>query len=269
MTAETTPEGDDPSLEGVADLVEKEISSERVAVAKSRSGAPKEVPSDLPELPSFESLSEPPKRTSSAPPEAPKPSSRPGTPTGSRSPSIPPAARTPSVPPAPTTRTSRPPPRRTSTPPSTEVPEALSPELPPPPPPPLPPVEARDLADVELLVSQGQWGKVAERLGPLDRAEAAGPRVTFLYTLASKESLPAGVDWNEGDAIARRALAGLLGVDETGVLVRILCTRIFRRSWRSVPAPPTRTSVLLVIAAIMVGAFIGFLLGPGKDWFRQ
>jgi hypothetical protein len=93
--------------------------------------------------------------------------------------------------------------------------------------------------------------------------------VLFLYSLAARESLPAGVDWNEGDTVARKALAELLGVDPTGVLVRILCTRIFRRSWRSVPAPPTRTSVLLVLCAITVGAFIGFLLGPGKDWFRQ
>jgi hypothetical protein len=61
----------------------------------------------------------------------------------------------------------------------------------------------------------------------------------------------------------------MLGADRKGPLTQIMAKRLMRRSWRATPAPTTRTSVLLILAALAIGSFIGFLLGPGHDWFKN
>ena len=129
------------------------------------------------------------------------------------------------------------------------------------------------MATIEGLVSQNQWGKVCALLGAPENQGRLPVGMAFIYAVALNElRVPGGqVDQRAPDIekIMRRCLGVMLGADTKGPLAQIIAKRLMRRSWRSTPAPPTRTSVLLIIAALMLGSFIGFLIGPGHDWFKN
>ncbi len=129
------------------------------------------------------------------------------------------------------------------------------------------------MATIEGLVSQNQWGKVCALLGAPEHQGRLPVGMAFIYAVALNElRVPGGqVDQRAPDIekIMRRCLGVMLGADTKGPLAQIIAKRLMRRSWRSTPAPPTRTSVLLIIAALMLGSFIGFLIGPGHDWFKN
>jgi hypothetical protein len=139
----------------------------------------------------------------------------------------------------------------------------------------LPPSPASTLTmqTIENLVSQNQWTKVCEILGAPENQGKLPVGMAFIYAVALNElRVPGGmVDKRAPDIekIMLRCLSVMLGADPSGPLTQIITKRLMRRSWRSTPAPPTRTSVLLIIAALMLGSFIGFLLGPGHDWFKS
>lgn len=126
---------------------------------------------------------------------------------------------------------------------------------------------------LDALVSEGQWKKVCGLLARYGKRGKLPARLALIYAIALNEvRVPgAAIDKQATDIerFAQESLAALLQTDAKSPLVRMVVKRVLRRSWRSAPAPPTRTSVLLIIAAIMLGAFIGFLMGPGKDWFKH
>lgn len=135
------------------------------------------------------------------------------------------------------------------------------------------PASTLTMETIENLVSQNQWTKVCELLGAPENQGKLPVGMAFIYAVALNElRVPGGmVDKRAPDIekIMLRCLSVMLGADPSGPLTQIITKRLMRRSWRSTPAPPTRTSVLLIIAALMLGSFIGFLLGPGHDWFKS
>ncbi len=129
------------------------------------------------------------------------------------------------------------------------------------------------MATIEGLVSQNQWTKICAILGAPENQGKLPVGMAFIYAVALNElRVPGGqVDKRAPDIekIMLRCLGVMLGADSKGPLAQIITKRLMRRSWRATPAPPTRTSVLLIIAALMLGSFIGFLIGPGHDWFKN
>lgn len=138
----------------------------------------------------------------------------------------------------------------------------------------MPPSAASTIAmgTIENLVSQNQWTKICEILGAPENQNKLPVGMAFIYALALNELRVPGspVDLRAPDIekIMLRCLSVMLGSDPKGPLAQIVAKRLMRRNWRSTPAPPTRTSVLLILAALVVGSFIGFLVGPGRDWFK-
>ncbi len=138
----------------------------------------------------------------------------------------------------------------------------------------MPPSAASTIAmsTIENLVSQNQWTKVCEILGAPDNQGKLPVGMAFIYAVALNELRVPGspVDQRAPDIekIMLRCLAVMLGTDAKGPLAQIVAKRLMRRSWRATPAPRTRISVMLIVAALVVGSFIGFLIGPGRDWFK-
>jgi hypothetical protein len=135
------------------------------------------------------------------------------------------------------------------------------------------PASTITMATIEGLVSQNQWTKVCELLGAPENQGKLPVGMAFIYAVALNELRVPGspVDKRAPDIekIMLRCLGVMLGADAKGPLTQIITKRLMRRSWRATPAPATRMSVLIIIAALMLGSFIGFLLGPGHDWFKN
>jgi hypothetical protein len=153
--------------------------------------------------------------------------------------------------------------------------EVMPSNLPPSPLSRMPPTPASTItmATIEGLVSQNQWTKVCELLGAPENHGKLPVGMAFIYAVALNELRVPGsvVDKRAPDIekIMLRCLSVMLGADSKGPLTQIMAKRLMRRSWRATPAPTTRTSVLLILAALAIGSFIGFLLGPGHDWFKN
>lgn len=129
---------------------------------------------------------------------------------------------------------------------------------------------ALDPATLDALVVAQQWGRLAELLGAPEHAASLTAGQRFLLALAQKEvESSGGAPAPHADRAAIDALSVFLGMSASATLPGIVARRALRRSWRAAPAPPARTSILLIVMAIVVGGFIGFMLGPGRDWFRQ
>ncbi len=126
---------------------------------------------------------------------------------------------------------------------------------------------------VAALAGQNQWQKVCEVLGSPEHHGRLPAPMAFVYALALNELRVPGsaVDRQAPDieGVTRASVAAMLDADPASDLVRIVTRRLLKRSWTRAPAPPRRTSILLVVAAVMLGTFIGFLIGPGRDWFRS
>lgn len=129
------------------------------------------------------------------------------------------------------------------------------------------------MSTIENLVSQNQWTKICELLGAPENQGKLPVGMAFIYAVALNELRVPGspVDQRAPDIekIMLRCLSVMLGADPKGPLTQIVAKRLMRRNWRSTPAPRARTSVMLIVAALVVGSFIGFLIGPGRDWFRS
>lgn len=128
------------------------------------------------------------------------------------------------------------------------------------------------MSTIENLVSQNQWTKICEILGAPENQGKLPVGMAFIYAVALNELRVPGspVDQRAPDIekIMLRCLSVMLGADPKGPLAQIVAKRLMRRNWRSTPAPRARTSVMLIVAALVVGSFVGFLIGPGRDWFR-
>jgi hypothetical protein len=131
--------------------------------------------------------------------------------------------------------------------------------------------DAALLASVEPLVHQGKWqelrGLLAARAGD---AQTLPPVLALLYAIALKEDERGAAIGGDGKPSAHaeqlgiRAVSQLLAMPEDSATAIVIAKRTLRMrrplDWNQ--KPPARVSLLLVIAALLAGAFVGLLLHP-------
>jgi hypothetical protein len=151
--------------------------------------------------------------------------------------------------------------RRATDPPSAAVAEALEASVKRSEPPPV--VDPR-LDAVERLVQAGQWQELCNLLGPDEQARRLPPALVLLYAIGRKETGTTG-DETELNYLAIRAVASLCGTGADSHVALVLAKRLLRRpvTLRGRQAPKAPVRVTLVLAAVLVGAAVGWLLGPG------
>ncbi len=274
----TDPPAARPSLRALAQLIEV-TAEQQQAVSEQVLTARRDVPTadELVELVDLLEVD----AKSVAPSPGPVASEAPARIAAEVMPTIPPAARLPDMEAAPVSIApsdvaSMAPPEQLGASPS-EVPtrEVMPSTLPQPTVSRLPPTPGStiNIHTLEDLVSQNQWTKVCSILGAPENQGKLPVGLAFIYAIALNEIRVPGstVDKRAPDIerIAQRCISVMLGTDPKGQLTQIIAKRLMRRNWRTAPAPPARTSILLLIAALAVGSFVGFLLGPGHDWFKS
>jgi hypothetical protein len=142
---------------------------------------------------------------------------------------------------------------------------------------PLPParivheVDATVIGLVEPLVQQGKWHELrvllASRVSDPRQLPAA---LGLLYAIALKEETdhrplePGSKPAEQAEELGIRAVSQLLSVSEQSALAIVVAKRALRLrrplDWNQ--KPPARVSLLLVVAALVAGAFVGLLLHP-------
>lgn len=132
-------------------------------------------------------------------------------------------------------------------------------------------VKLPSIGMITAWVEQNEWKKVCEALGGPGHQSKLPAAMALVYAVALNEMrVPGGVIDRQAtniEGLTQASVGAILGAKTDSNLVRILSRRILKRAWAHTPAPPRRTSVLLVIAAVALGAFAGFLLEFGRDWF--
>jgi hypothetical protein len=118
--------------------------------------------------------------------------------------------------------------------------------------------------ELEPLIALNDWKALAAKLGPVSDAGNLPPNLGLLAALAHNEAT------KDGDAAARelsfRCVAAVLGMPEQSEIVRVVARRLLRKnpvSFRERPAPPARTSALIVVVALAVSAALGWFLSSG------
>jgi len=130
--------------------------------------------------------------------------------------------------------------------------------------------EIPSLKEVEPLFAQGRWADVCDLLGPPERAEELPPELGLLYATALKEHDPEGAP--EANPVAIRSVAELLGVrpdSQTAVIVAKRILRLNPASWTSRSAPAATARVSIIILTVLIGAVVGWFLGPEGVGFGE
>ncbi|MBK9001793.1 MAG: hypothetical protein IPM35_39220 [Myxococcales bacterium] len=120
------------------------------------------------------------------------------------------------------------------------------------------------LADVEPLLATTNWEGVVE---VLSKQETLPPPLALLYAVALKERGAKG----DPEGLAIRSVAALLCVPETSETALVVAKRLLRTNpvtWQTRRAPSAKVSIGIALAVAVLGALIGFLLGPGAPAFR-
>ena len=122
------------------------------------------------------------------------------------------------------------------------------------------------LARVERLLASNDYQAICDLLGPTSKAKKRSPVLVVLYATAHKELDLEDPD-NEVNFMAIRAVARLLGVDGDSRTALMLAKRMLRTNpsalrERSLPRAPAR--VAMIILGLLVGACVGWALGPGN-----
>jgi hypothetical protein len=112
------------------------------------------------------------------------------------------------------------------------------------------------------VIATGDWRALAESLGPLEQGTALPPTLGLLCALAHHES---GSDQSAQAAndLAIRSVGALFNVAPGSAISMVIAKRLLRKNpvtWRARPAPPARTSFLIVALTLVVGGGIGWLL---------
>jgi hypothetical protein len=118
---------------------------------------------------------------------------------------------------------------------------------------------------IEALVSQGRWQQVVDLL--TQRADKLTPAQALLFAVAIRELAPAPPedDLRKADSLALHSLAALMGVANDSPVALMLARRMVRRNWRSAPAPRTRTSLFIILAAVVIGSVVGILWDQASE----
>ena len=118
---------------------------------------------------------------------------------------------------------------------------------------------------IEKLLDLNDWKKIGEELGPIDEVGKLPPNLGLVAALARNENAKDGDP--EAVAIAIRCMAGLLGVADDSPIARVLARRMLRKNrptLREVQAPPARTSMIIVLATLVLGGGVGWLMSIGS-----
>lgn len=146
-----------------------------------------------------------------------------------------------------------------------------------PPPPALPAeIAGSSLTELDQLAAMNRWARMVELLGPPPRAQNLPSAARLLYHFAQREGASPGASQSSDgmplvdvDTALQTALAELLGLAPQATLPHLLAKRLARRELVRMPAPPPRTSFLLVVLAIVAGAFLGAVLVYGRTLFKM
>lgn len=121
------------------------------------------------------------------------------------------------------------------------------------------------------LVSTGDWDGILRTLGAGEDPSKLPPNVGLLWAIARREKLnPDDPKVAEVTAMATRCTAAVLGLHETNSIAPMLAKRLLRRnpvSWTKAPAPTAWVSAFIMIAALVVGSGIGWILSGGQSFF--
>ena len=122
------------------------------------------------------------------------------------------------------------------------------------------------VAAVDQMLTSGDWPALCELLGPPQHAQDLPPMLGLVYATARREVADEASD-TDSNLLALRCMAELLGVSTDSVTALQLSKRLLRVvtkvMWREAPAPPTKTSTIIILATLAIGALVGYLLGPG------
>jgi hypothetical protein len=125
------------------------------------------------------------------------------------------------------------------------------------------------LEDAMKSVETGDWLAIAKQLGPLDKAGGLPPTLGLLCALAHHETDDPELG-QAANEVAIRCMASLFGIPGDSPIPLVLAKRLLRKNpvaWRARPAPPAKTSFLIVAATLVIGSAIGWLLSA-HPWTR-
>lgn len=126
------------------------------------------------------------------------------------------------------------------------------------------------LGAIEKQLDANDWRGIAAEYGTLEAIAALPPNLALIAALARHEAMPEG-DHNSV-LLAVRCLASLLGVPEESPLARVIARRMMRKNpvrFRDRKAPKTRTSIGIMVATLVYGLIIGWLLSGGTAELRS
>lgn len=121
------------------------------------------------------------------------------------------------------------------------------------------------------LVATGDWDAILRSLGAGDDPSKLPPNLGLLWAIARREKMnPDDPQVATVTAVATRCAAAILGVHETNSIAPMVAKRLLRRnpvSWAKTPAPSPWVSAFIMIAALVVGSGIGWILSGGQSFF--
>lgn len=123
------------------------------------------------------------------------------------------------------------------------------------------------LETLESLLRAGDWNAVLQTLGPAEQAGRLPPNLGLIYAIARKEIEGPTDKGSESTELAIRCTAGLLGVTSDSAIALVVAKRLIRKNpvgWQQRPAPPARVSALIMIAALVIGGLVGWLVATGR-----
>lgn len=127
------------------------------------------------------------------------------------------------------------------------------------------------LAEIELALAASDWDHVAGALGPADAAARLPPNLGVILAVALKEKERGEVSPIDLTELAIRCCAKLFGVDPASPIALVLAKRLLRKNpvaWQKKPAPPPRTSFLIIAIGLFVGCTIGWAVSFGYIRFH-
>lgn len=113
---------------------------------------------------------------------------------------------------------------------------------------------------LEKLLDANDWKKVGTELGPMAEIGKLAPNLGLVAAVAHNETAKDGDP--EAVLAAIRCMAELLGVPAESPIARVLARRMLRKNpvrIRDRQAPPARTSLIIVLATLVLGGGVGWL----------